>query len=36
VVAGLAAWYWWGEYFTLPGYAGAILIVLAVVLMVRK
>ncbi len=36
VVAGLAAWYWWGEYFTLPGYAGAILIMLAVLLVVRK
>ncbi len=36
VVAGLAAWYWWGEFFTLPGYAGAVLIIGAVILVVRK
>jgi len=36
VVAALAAWYWWGEYFTLSGYAGALLIILAVLSVVRK
>lgn len=36
VVAGLAAWYWWGEYFTLTGYAGAVLIISAVIVVVRK
>jgi drug/metabolite transporter (DMT)-like permease len=36
VVAGLVAWYWWGEMFTPTGYAGAILIIVAVILVVRK
>jgi drug/metabolite transporter (DMT)-like permease len=36
VVAGLAAWYWWGEFFTAPGYAGAGLIIGAVLLVMRK
>ena len=36
VVAGLAAWYWWGEFFTPTGYAGAILIIVAVIIVVRK
>lgn len=36
VVAGLAAWYWWGEFFTPTGYAGAVLIIVAVILVVRK
>ena len=36
VVAALAAWYWWSEYFTLSGYAGAFLIILAVLVVVRK
>jgi DME family drug/metabolite transporter len=36
VIAGLAAWYWWGEHFTLPGYAGAVLIITAVIVVVRK
>ncbi len=36
VVAALAAWYWWGEFFTPTGYAGAILIIVAVILVVKK
>jgi len=36
VVAGLAAWYWWGEYFTLTGYAGAVLIISAVIVVIKK
>jgi len=36
VVAGLVAWYWWGEFFTPAGYMGAILIITAVILVVRK
>lgn len=36
VVAGLAAWYWWGEFFTPTGYAGAVLIITAVILVIRR
>jgi drug/metabolite transporter (DMT)-like permease len=36
LVAGLAAWYWWGEMFTPTGYAGAVLIISAVILVVRR
>ena len=36
VVAGLVAWYWWGEIFTLTGYAGAVLIISAVIVVVRR
>ena len=36
VVAALAAWYWWGEMFTPTGYAGAVLIIAAVILVVRR
>jgi len=36
VVAGLTAWYWWGEFFTPTGYVGAVLIIGAVILVVRK
>ncbi len=36
VVAGLAAWYWWGEFFTPTGYAGAVLIIIAVIVVVKK
>ncbi len=36
VVAGLVAWYWWGEFFTPLGYAGVALIIAAVVLVVKE
>ena len=36
VVAGLAAWYWWGEFFTPTGYAGAMLIISAVIIVVLR
>ncbi|MFH1153736.1 MAG: EamA family transporter [Pseudomonadota bacterium] len=36
VLAALVAWVWWGESFTLAGYAGSLLILVAVVLMIRK
>lgn len=35
VVAGVVAYFWWGEYFTLRGYAGAAMILAAVALMIR-
>ncbi|MCP4116169.1 MAG: EamA family transporter [Desulfobacteraceae bacterium] len=35
VVAALTAWCWWGERFTLTGYLGSGLILLAVLLMIR-
>ena len=35
VMAGVVAWLWWDEAFTLIGYAGAVLIILAVVIMIR-
>ena len=34
VVAGLVAWYWWGEMFSLTGYLGALMIIGAVILLV--
>jgi drug/metabolite transporter (DMT)-like permease len=36
VVAGIVAWYWWGEFFTPMGYAGVVLIISAVVLVIKK
>ncbi len=36
VAAALVAWIWWGEYFTLYGYTGSILILYAVILMIRR
>lgn len=35
VVAALAAFFWWGEYFSPAGYVGSALILAAVVLMIR-
>lgn len=35
VVAALVAFFWWGEYFSLWGYVGSVLILTAVILMVR-
>ena len=36
VVAVLVAWYWWGEVFTATGYVGALLILVAVILVIRE
>ena len=35
VVAGVVAYFWWGEFFTLLGYAGAAMILAAVAIMIR-
>ncbi len=35
VMAGIVAWFWWGETFSVAGYFGSGLIILAVVLMIR-
>ena len=35
VVAGVVAFFWWGEYFSMAGYVGSLLIITAVILMVR-
>lgn len=36
VVAALVAWFWWGERFTIYGYFGSVLILVAVILMIRS
>jgi len=36
VVASLAAWYWWGEVFSLSGYLGTALIIGAVILIIKR
>lgn len=36
VAAAVVAWLWWGEYFSLYGYAGSILVLSAVILMVLR
>lgn len=36
VVAALVAFFWWGEYFSPAGYAGSLLILTAVILMVKE
>ncbi|MFO7884838.1 MAG: EamA family transporter [Desulfobacteraceae bacterium] len=35
VVAAVVAWFWWGEHFSLTGYAGCLLILISVILIVR-
>jgi drug/metabolite transporter (DMT)-like permease len=36
VVAAVVAFLWWGEYFSLLGYAGSLLILASVVLIIRE
>jgi len=36
VLAAVVAFFWWGERFSMAGYAGSVLIITAVVLMIRK
>ncbi len=35
VLAAFVAWCWWGESFTMVGYGGSVLIIIAVILMIR-
>ncbi len=35
VLAAFVAWCWWGESFTMVGYGGSVLIIVAVILMIR-
>ncbi|MDM8517961.1 EamA family transporter [Desulfobacterales bacterium HSG16] len=35
VMASIVAYFWWGEYFTIPGYIGSALILIAVIIIVQ-